>query len=48
MEHYINFFIQKRKKAKIDFEKDFYKLFNKAFYGSAMENIRNPMRLEII
>ena len=46
MEKYINFNTQKRNEAKIDIEKDFYKLLNNAFYGKTMENVGNRMRLE--
>ena len=48
MGKYINFITQKRNNAKNDFEKDFYKLFNNAFYGKCMENVRNRLNLEFI
>ena len=47
LEKYINFKTQKRIKAKIEFEKDFYKLLNNAFYGKVMENVRKCLRIEI-
>ena len=46
LEKYINFNTQKRNRAKNDFEKDFYKLLNNAFYETTMENMRNRLRLE--
>ena len=45
LEKYKNFNTQKRNKAKNDFEKDFYKLLNNAFYVKTMENIRNRLTL---
>ena len=48
MEKYINFNTQKRNKAKNDFEKDFYKLFNNAFHGKTMLKARNRIKVEFI
>ena len=46
LEKYIYFNTQKRNMAKNDFEKDFYKLLNNAFYGKTMENVRNRLGLK--
>ena len=48
LEKYIKFNTQKRNKAKNDFEKDFYKLLNNAFYGKTMENVRNRLKIKFI
>ena len=46
LEKYINFITQKRNQAVNDFEKDFYKLLNNAFYGKTMENVRNRLKIK--
>ena len=48
LEKYISFNTQKRNKAKNDFEKDFYKFLNNAFYGKTMENVRNHLKIELL
>ena len=48
LEKYFSFNTQKRNKAKNDFEKDFYKLLNNAFYGKTMENVRNRLKIKFI
>ena len=47
-EKYISFFTEKRKRAKKDFEKDFFKLFVDSAFGEFLENVRNRLRLELI
>ena len=48
LEKYINFNTQKGNKANIDFDKDFYKLLNNAFYRKTMENVRNRIKTKFI
>ena len=48
LEKYIKFNTQKRNQAVNDFEKDFYKLLNNAFYGKTMENVRNRCKIKFI
>ena len=46
LEKYINFNTQKKSQAVNDFEKDFYKLLNNAFYGKTLENVRNCLKIK--
>ena len=48
LEKYLSFDTEKRNLAKNDFAKDFYKLFNNAFFGKTMENVRNRIKVEFI
>ena len=48
LEKYINFNTQKRNQAVNDFEKDFYKSLNNAFYGKTMENVRNLSKIKFV
>ena len=48
LEKYINFNTQKRNQAVKDFEKDFYKLLNNAFYGKTMKNVRNRSKIKFV
>ena len=46
LEKHIKFNTQKRNQAVNDFEKDFSKLLNNAFYDKVMENVRNRLGLD--
>ena len=48
LEKYIDFNTQKRNQVVNDFEKDFYKSLNNAFYGKTMENVRKRCKIEFI
>ena len=48
LEKYINFNTQKRNQAVNDFEKDFYKLLNNAFYGKTKENVQNRLKIKFV
>ena len=48
LEKNIYFNTQKRNQAVNEFEKDFYKLLNNAFYGKTMENVRNRLKIKFI
>ena len=44
----MNFTTQKRNQTVNDFEKDFYKSLNNAFYGKTMENVRNRLKIKFV
>ena len=48
MKPYIGFNTEKRKKAKNDFEKDFFKLMCNSCFGKTMENLRNRVDMSFV
>ena len=48
MENYIGFNNSKKNLATTDFEKDFYNLVKKVFYGKAIKIVKNRVKTEII